>query len=132
MDQIIELERIDLATVKPNKALAHVVKQPPKLLVVVGADELTGRSTTSPLAGHRFVVPTNAHTADGSAAGRVAKDPHQAAQEADPTRIASPTTVSIDRKHAPQTLSRFALLLCQVEAVVGGVAVDRGGGRQWC
>jgi len=62
MDQIIELERIDLAAVKPGEALAHVLEQPPKLLVVVGANQLAGRSTTSPLAGHRFVVPTNAHT----------------------------------------------------------------------
>ena len=61
MDQLIELERIDLAAVQPSKALAHVLKQPLQLLVVVGADHLTGRSTTSPLAGHRFVVPTNAH-----------------------------------------------------------------------
>jgi hypothetical protein len=61
VDQLIEVERIDLAAVKPSKALAHVLKQPPQLLLVVGADQLTGRSTTSPLAGHRFAVPTNAH-----------------------------------------------------------------------
>ena len=62
MDQLIELERIDLTAIKPRKALAHVLKQSPQLLVVVGADQLTGRSTTSPLAGHRFAVSTNAHT----------------------------------------------------------------------
>jgi hypothetical protein len=38
---------------------------------------------------------------DGSAASRVAKDHHQAAQAVDPpTCIAGSTTVSIDRKHA--------------------------------
>ena len=37
MDQLIELERIDLAAVQPSKALAHVLKQPLQLLVVVGA-----------------------------------------------------------------------------------------------
>jgi hypothetical protein len=29
---------------------------------VVDADQLTSRSTTSPLANHHFAVPTNAHT----------------------------------------------------------------------
>ena len=39
--------------------------------------------------------------ADGSVAGRVAKEHHQAAQAVGPpTYIAGSTTVSIDRKHA--------------------------------
>jgi len=45
-----------------SRTLPADLLRPPQLLVVVGADQLTGRSTTSPLAGHRFVVPTNAHT----------------------------------------------------------------------
>ena len=62
MDEVIQLGRIDLAAVKSSKALAHVLKQHPQLLVVVGADQLTGRSTTSPLTAHRFAIPLYAHT----------------------------------------------------------------------
>jgi hypothetical protein len=61
VDQLVELERVDLAAVKPGEALAHMLEQAPQLLVVVGADQLTSRATPRSLPGHGFAIPTNAH-----------------------------------------------------------------------
>jgi len=61
VNQLIELERIDLTAIKPRKALAHVLEQTPQLLLVVGPDQLTSRSTPRSLTGHAFETPTNTH-----------------------------------------------------------------------
>ena len=46
MDQLVELERIDLAGVVTLEALPHMVEQPRKLRLVVGTD---GRTRGAPL-----------------------------------------------------------------------------------
>jgi hypothetical protein len=61
VDQVVELERVDLAAVKPGEAVAHVLEQVPQLLLVVGADQRTSRATPRSLSGHGFALPTNAH-----------------------------------------------------------------------
>jgi hypothetical protein len=44
MDQLVELERVDLAGVVTLEALPHVVDQPRKLRLVVGTDDSTRRA----------------------------------------------------------------------------------------
>ncbi len=42
MDQLVELERIDRCRIGPCEAITNVVEQPPKLLLVITPDALTG------------------------------------------------------------------------------------------
>lgn len=91
MDQLIELGCIDLAALEPSKALAHVLAP-----ISSRAARRRARSPVTVSRSGPTLKPT-----DASAAGRVAKDRHQAAQALDPpTDTAGPTTVSIDRKHS--------------------------------
>jgi hypothetical protein len=61
VDQVVELERVDLAAVESREAVPHVLKQAPQLLVVVGADQLTSRASPHSLAGLPFAIVTDAH-----------------------------------------------------------------------
>ena len=63
MDQDVELERVDLAAVKPDEAVAHVLEQTPQLLLVVGVDQLTSRATPRSFSGHGSAISTHARAA---------------------------------------------------------------------
>jgi hypothetical protein len=62
MDELVELERVDLAGVVTLEALTHVLEQPPELGLVIGAD---GGARGSPLRLRRTGTP--AHPAAGIA-----------------------------------------------------------------
>jgi hypothetical protein len=101
VDQVVEFKRIDLAAVKPTEALAHALQQPTQLLVVVGADQITSRSTTSPLTGHRSAVPTNAHHQTVTPPAPSRKSTTKPAPALDPpARTDGHTPVNINRTRA--------------------------------
>jgi hypothetical protein len=47
MDEVVELERVELARVVAHEALAHVFDQPRELRLVIGADGSAGRAPLS-------------------------------------------------------------------------------------
>jgi hypothetical protein len=67
VDQLVELERVELAGVQPREALAYSLKQRAKLLLVVGADQFSGRTPAGALPVANTAFPTVAHGRHGSA-----------------------------------------------------------------
>jgi hypothetical protein len=61
MDELVELERVDLAGVVTLEALAHMFEQPRELALVISAD---GRTSRAPLSLRRTEL--NARAAAGS------------------------------------------------------------------
>lgn len=45
MDQVIEIERIDLARIQPSKAIAYALQQQQQLLLVIPGDRLARSAT---------------------------------------------------------------------------------------
>jgi hypothetical protein len=50
VDEIVELELVELAGIEPVEALPHVLEQHPQLILVIGADGFTCRSSFLSLA----------------------------------------------------------------------------------
>lgn len=72
VDEIVELEGTDLASVQTSKAGPHVLKQQPQLLLVVGADDLASRASSRTLGTPVSAVAPRSHATDATAPLRVA------------------------------------------------------------
>jgi len=61
VDEVVELERIDLAAVKLCEAVANVVKQVAQLLLVILTDDLAGSAPPRALGDSTAVITITAH-----------------------------------------------------------------------
>lgn len=65
MDQLVQLERVDLAGVKPDEAFADVFEQLGELLLVIVPDELLRGASFSPIVGGLSMIAHGAHSTSG-------------------------------------------------------------------